>query len=183
MITDTLPAEIERVLLAEDELAGLVGGLAARLEQDYAGREPVVVGALTGAAIFCADLVRRLRLPLTLDFVSVSSYGLSAVSSGEVKWSKQLSLDIRGREVILVEDIVDTGETLARLQDALRAQSPASLVTCALLNKPSRRRVRVDVDYLGIDIPDEFVVGYGLDYAQRFRNLPYVGVLRRSVYG
>ncbi len=177
-----LPAEIERVLLSSERIAELVAELAARLNAAYAGRPLVVIGALTGAAVFCADLVRRLEMPVQLDFVCVSSYGDGAVSSGQVSWRKAPSLELSGREVLLVEDIVDTGETLVVLQAALRACQPAGLATCALLSKPARRTVDVTVEYVGCDIPDEFVVGYGLDYAQRFRNLPYIGVVRREAY-
>lgn len=177
-----LPPEIARVLVTAAELERVVGELAARLEQDYEGREPVMVGALTGAVVVLADLARRVRLPAQIDFVSVSSYGNQATSSGQICWRKGLSLDIRDRDVVLVEDIVDTGETVACLQRALAAEQPRSLRTLALLDKPSRRRVEVRLDYVGLEIPDEFVVGYGLDYAQRFRNLPYVGVLKPEVY-
>ncbi|MBI2300548.1 MAG: hypoxanthine phosphoribosyltransferase [Armatimonadetes bacterium] len=169
-----MPPEIERVLVPAEQIAALVSRLAAQVNADYAGGELVVVGALTGAAMVTADLVRQLAMPVQMDFVSVSSYGDQTVSA--------LTLPVAGHNVLLVEDIVDTGETLARLQAALLAQEPRSLRTLALLDKPARRKVDVSVDYLGLDIPDEFVVGYGLDYAQRFRNLPFVGVLRRSVY-
>ncbi len=181
-MTTTLPPEIESVLVDEATLATTVDRLAAAIQADYAGRQPVLVGALTGAVVFASDLMRRLALPLQIDFVAVSSYGDQAVSGGEVRWSKALSLAIADRDVLLVEDIVDTGLTLRALQAALLTHRPASLATAALLNKPSRRQVDVTVEYVGLDIPDQFVVGYGLDYAQRFRHLPFVGVLRPEVY-
>lgn len=177
-----LPPEIDRVLLSAAEIDGLVAGLAAQVDRDYAVRRPLVLGVLTGAVVFVADLVRRLQTPLELDFVSVSSYGQQAVRGAELRWEKSPTLPLEGRHLLVVEDIVDTGETLAELLDWCRAQGPASVACCALLNKPDRRTAAVQVDYLGCDIPDEFVVGYGLDYAQRFRNLPYVGVLKGDVY-
>ncbi|NUP98380.1 MAG: hypoxanthine phosphoribosyltransferase [Armatimonadetes bacterium] len=177
-----MPPEISQVLLTAEELAAAVGHLAARLERDYAGRQPLLIGVLTGAYVFAADLARRLELPVSLDFVAVSSYGDGTQSSGELDWLKRPSIALADQDVVLVEDIVDSGETLARLQAELRRQGPRSLTCCALLDKPDRRTTAVTVEYIGLEIPDEFVVGYGLDYAQRFRNLPYVGVLRREVY-
>ena len=177
-----LPAELERVLLSADEIAALVDKLAARLNADYAGRTLVTVGALTGAAVFCADLVRRLTMPVQMDFVCVSSYGTGTTSAGCVTWRKEPSLDLAGCDVLLVDDIVDSGRSLVAMREALLARRPASLATSALLSKPDRRQVAVEPEYLGCDIPDEFVVGYGLDWAQRFRNLPYIGVVRREAY-
>lgn len=178
----TLPPEVESVLVSVEQISDAVDELAERINADYADQPIVAVGALTGAAVFAADLIRRLTCPVMLDFVSVSSYGRGSVPSGTIAWEKELSVDVRGRQVLLMEDIVDTGETLVCLQSALSAAGAAGLRTCALLSKPARRRVEVTVEYLGLEIPDEFVVGYGLDYAQRFRNLPYIGVLKRSVY-
>lgn len=140
------------------------------------------MGVLTGAAVVTVDLARRLPMPVELDFISVASYGDQAVSSGKLRWDKDLSRDIAGRDVILVEDIIDTGYTLHRVRDALLARAPRSLALCALLDKPEQRRVDVPVAYIGCAIPNAFVVGYGLDHAQRFRNLPYVAVLRPEVY-
>jgi len=177
-----LPPEIERVLLSAEQIDWLVAGLAAQLDRDYAGRQPLVMGVLTGSVVFVSDLVRRLQTPLELDFLSVSSYGQQAVRGAELRWEKAPTLPLADRHLIVVEDIVDTGETLAELLAWCRGQGPATVTCCALLNKPDRRTAEVQVDYLGCDIPDEFVVGYGLDYAQRFRNLPYVGVLKGEVY-
>ena len=179
---EVLPPEIDRVLLDGAAIDALVGGLAARIEADYAGRQPLVVGVLTGAVFFVSDLVRRLSCPVELDFVSVSSYGRSHVRGDGLAWEKALCLPIEGRDVIVVEDIIDTGETLLELLAWFGQQSVASVACCALLSKPARRTVELEADYLGCDIPDEFVVGYGLDYAQRFRNLPYIGVLKGEVY-
>ncbi|MBI5831985.1 MAG: hypoxanthine phosphoribosyltransferase [Armatimonadetes bacterium] len=175
-------SDIACVLVTEQEIAALVDDLAGRLSADYAGRNPVLVGALCGSAVFMADLIRRLAFEVTVDFVAVSSYHDGSESSGELLWRKDLSVDITDRPVVLIEDIVDTGLTLAQLRRAMAERGARQVVACALLDKPSRRQVAVEVEYVGKAIPDEFVVGYGLDYNQRFRNLPYVGVLRREVY-
>ncbi len=174
--------DIERVLFTEQEIARRVAELGAAVSADYAGREIYAVGVLKGAAIFFADLVRHLTVPARLDFLGVSSYGMEANSTGVVRILRDLDESVAGRHVLLVEDIVDTGLTLAYLRAALEARRPADLRICAFLDKPSRRKVPVEVDYLGFTVPDEFIVGYGLDYAGRYRHLPYVGVLRRSVY-
>lgn len=179
----TTPSEIERVLLTAEAIAERVATLAEVLDREFAGGEPVLVGALTGAWMLTADVARAMARPVQVDFVSVSSYFDGSVSSGELHWEKDLSLDIAGRDVVLLEDIVDTGRTVARLQQALRARGPRRLFCATLLDKPSRRALPVQLDWIGVQIPDEFVVGYGLDYAQRYRQLPYVGVLRREVYG
>ncbi len=147
---------------------------------DYAGKEPLFVGVLRGATVFLADLIRQVDLKLSLDFISVSSYGAATVSTGQVQMVKDLETTVRGLDVILVEDIVDTGLTLNYLLKNLRSRQPASLATCALLSKPSRRQVQVAVDYLGFEVPDRFVVGYGLDYGQKYRNLPYVAFLNQE---
>jgi len=177
-----LHPDLERVLFTEQEIADLVGGLAARISADYQGQDLVVVGILRGAVPFVADLIRRLTVPVRLDFVAISSYGQSATSSGEVRYLKDLEESIEGHHVLVVEDIVDTGLTLSYLLESLAARGPASLRVCALLDKPSRRKVDVPVAYCGAAVPDEFLVGYGLDYAQRYRNLPVIGILKREVY-
>ncbi len=154
--------------------------MARRIEADYRGREPHFVGVLKGAAIFHADLVRELALPLTIDFLSVSSYGSSMAPVGPLSLDKDLEDDIEGKDVILVEDIVDTGRTATFLFQWLPERKPASLRLCALLSKPARREFPAYPDYVGFDVPDRFVVGYGLDYNQKYRNLPYIAALRRS---
>jgi hypoxanthine phosphoribosyltransferase len=169
---------VERVLFTEAEIAQRVSELGERITSDYAGRRLLVVGVLTGASIFLCDLVRQVRLPLAIDFMTVSSYGASTRSSGVVRILKDLEAPLEGKDVLLVEDIVDTGLTLAYLQETLRARHPASLRVCAFLDKPERRVQAVSVDYVGFTIPNAFVVGYGLDYNQLYRNLPYVAVLR-----
>lgn len=180
--TRALPADIATILVDEAELARLVDELAAQLGRDFAGRNPVLLGTLCGAAVFLSDLIRRLDFALSVDYVAVSSYGSQSVSTGELVWSKEPSLDLRGRPVVIVEDIVDTGRTLVGLRAALAQRGASQVVACALLDKPSRRVVPVELEYVGKQIPDEFVVGYGLDYNQCYRNLPYVGILRREVY-
>jgi hypoxanthine phosphoribosyltransferase len=166
------------VLLDADTIRRRVEELGERITQDYAGRAPLLVGVLRGAAIFLSDLVRCIDLPLTVDFMALSSYGSSTVTSGQVVVIKDVESDIHGADVIVVEDIVDTGVTLQFLLQTLERHKPASLRVCALLSKPKRRRVDVGIDYLGFEIPEVFVVGYGLDYAERHRHLRYVGVMR-----
>lgn len=170
------------MLLGRDEIARRVAELGQQISQDYAGREILAVGILKGATIFLADLVRCISIPVGIDFVATTSYGSSTRSSGEVRILKDLDDSLEDRHVLVVEDIVDTGLTLNYLAANLAARGPASLRICALLNKPTRRVVPVQVNYTGFDIPDEFVVGYGLDWAGRHRNLPYIMVLRRELY-
>ena len=168
--------EVAGVLISENQLARRVKSLALEIERDFRGRELVVVALLNGTVIFLADLIRQLNLPLRLDFIGVSSYG-RGTESGELVFTKELRLDVRGRDVLLVDDILDTGKTLTRVRSRLRALKPRRLKTCVLLDKPPRRVEKIRADYVGFTIPDEFVVGYGLDYAERYRNLPFVGVL------
>ena len=177
-----LPDEVERILLTEDQIARRVAELAASLHNDYTGRDPLLVGVLTGAVVFLADLMRHLPLPVSVDFIQVASYGDATVSSGQVRVLKDLQRPVAGRDVLVVEDIVDTGRSLRFITDHLAAGNPRSLKVCAFLDKPSRREVDVQIDYLGFEIPDFFVVGYGLDFAQKYRNLPYVAVLREEAY-
>lgn len=162
------------VQLSAAEIQARISDLGDQIAQDYAGREPHLICVLNGAFLFHADLVRSLRMPLTVDFLAVSSYGSAKQSSGEVRLVKDLSLPLSGRHVILVEDIVDTGITMQYLLHYLEGRGPASLKVAALLSKPSRRKVEVPVDYLGFTIPDAFVYGYGLDRAQFDRNLPFI---------
>ena len=153
------------------------------MNRDYAGKEPVLISVLRGSFVFMADLTRKITLPCTVDFMSVSSYGAGTKSSGQVQITKDLSDDIEGRDIIVVEDILDSGNTLSYLLEILKARKPASVKLCTLLDKPDRRVKDVHVDYSGFTIPDEFVVGYGLDYAEKYRNLPYIGILKPCVYG
>ncbi|MDI6711374.1 MAG: hypoxanthine phosphoribosyltransferase [Thermoanaerobacterales bacterium] len=173
---------VERVLVPASAIARRVDELGAQIMADYQGRELLVVGILKGSTIFLADLVRAVDLTVALDFVAISSYGHSTTSSGVVRILKDLEESIEGRHVLIVEDIVDTGLTLNYLRENLLARKPASLRICALLDKPSRRKASVPLDYLGFTIPDEFVVGYGLDYGEHYRNLRDVCVLKPEIY-
>ena len=177
-----LEQDIERVLFSEEELKRRVAELGARINEDYAGKKLILIGVLRGSFIFVADLVRQLNLPCTVDFMAVSSYGTGTTSSGQVRIVKDLSEDIAGRDVLVVEDIMDTGHTLSYLLQYLKDKGAASVRLCALLDKPSRRTVPVEIQYCGFTIPDYFVVGYGLDYAEQYRSLPYIGVLKPCVY-
>ena len=170
-------SEYKETLLTKDEIDNAVKGIAYRIHKDYQGKEILVVCILKGAFIFCADLVRNLDLPCEIDFISASSYGAGTTTSGNVKINKDVEHDVENKHVILVEDIVDSGRTLSYLLEMLKDRGPASLRLCTLLDKPERRVIDVHVDYTGFNIPDEFVVGYGLDYDQRYRNLPYIGVV------
>ncbi len=173
--------EVERVLITEQQVARRIRELSVEIERDFKGREMVVVSLLNGTVMFLADLIRYLSLPLRLDFMGVSSYGLG-VESGELVFTKELRLDVRGRDVLLVDDILDTGKTLAKVLGRLRALKPRRIKTCVLLDKTSRRVEPIEADYVGFAIPDFFVVGYGLDFAERYRNLPFVGVLHPQIY-
>jgi hypoxanthine phosphoribosyltransferase len=173
--------EVARILITEEQLAQRVRSLARAIERDFRGREVVVVALLNGTVLFLADLIRHLSLPLRLDFIGVSSYG-AGTESGELVFTKELRLDVRGRDVLLVDDILDTGKTLSRVIPKLRALKPRRIKVCVLLDKPERRVAKVAADYVGFEIPDVFVVGYGLDYAEKYRNLPFVGVLKPEMY-
>ena len=182
MLVQGTEADIEQVLISEADLRRRVDELAVELRRLYGGQDLVLVGVLKGAIMFITDLARRLCLPLEMDFMAVSSYGNSTQSSGVVRITKDLDSSIEGRNVLLVEDIVDSGQTLRYLVENLRNRNPASLKVCALLNKKVPRKADVTVDHVGFDIPDQFVVGYGLDYAENYRNLPYIGVLKSAIY-
>jgi hypoxanthine phosphoribosyltransferase len=174
-------SEVEKILITEEQLAKRVKALARQIEKDFRGRELVVVALLNGTVMFLADLIRHLNLPLRLDCIGVSSYGLGT-ESGELIFTKELRVDVRGRDVLIVDDILDTGKTLSRVLPKIRALKPRRIKTCILLDKPSRRVAKVKVDYTGFEIPDLFVIGYGLDFAERYRNLPFVGVLHPHIY-
>lgn len=176
-------ADIESVLISSEQIATRVAELGAQISRDYEGKDPVFVGVLVGSALFAADLIRHVTEPCTLDFVAISSYGKESRSSGVVRILKDLDESVESRHVVIVEDVVDTGLTLNYLVDSMRHRNVASVKVCSMLDKPARRLTNVHVDYVGFEIPDEFVVGYGLDFAQRYRNLPYVGILRPEIYG
>jgi hypoxanthine phosphoribosyltransferase len=177
-----LHPDIEAVLVSQDQIAEKIVELAAKIDADYAGREILLVGVLKGAVMVMADLARALTVPVSLEFMAVSSYGSSTSSSGVVRILKDLDRDITGCHVLVVEDIIDSGLTLSWLLRNLRSRQPASVEVVAMLRKPDAEQVHVPVSYMGFDIPSVFVVGYGLDYAQRYRELPYVGTLRPEVY-
>ncbi len=170
-------SEHVRVLLAEEEVNDRIRAIGEQISRDYAGRSLHLVCVLKGGSFFMCELAKRITVPVSLDFMAVSSYGATTRSSGVVKIVKDLDETIKGKDVLVVEDIVDSGRTLSYLLEMLRDREPASLRLCTLLDKPDRRVVPVPVDYTGFQIPDEFVVGYGLDYAQKYRNLPYIGVV------
>ena len=181
-MTENMKEDIERVLIPEEALKKRVAELGAQISADYAGKEPVLVSVLRGSFVFMADLARNIDCFCRVDFMSVSSYGSGTVSSGQVKILKDLSDPIEGKDVIIVEDILDSGNTLSYLIQVLMARNPASIRLAALLDKPSRRAKPITADYIGFEVPDEFVVGYGLDYDERYRNLPYIGILKPCVY-
>ena len=174
--------DIDRILISGDEVQAKIRELGDQITEDYRGKDLLLVGVLKGAFVVMADLSRHIRLPLRFDFMAVSSYGASTKTSGVVRILKDLDLDIEDMHVLLVEDIVDSGLTLAYLLKNLRARRPASLEVCALMQKPEVRRVDIDIRYKGFEIPPVFVVGYGLDFAEKYRNLPYVATLKPEAY-
>lgn len=173
--------EVERVLITDQQIARRIRTMAREIARDFRGHETVVVALLNGTVMFLGDLIRNLSFPLRLDFMGVSSYG-AGTESGELVFTKELRLDVRGRDVLLVDDILDTGKTLNRVLAKLRALNPRRIKTCVLLDKPERRIEKAKADYVGFAIPNVFVVGYGLDYAEKYRNLPFVGVLKPEIY-
>jgi hypoxanthine phosphoribosyltransferase len=173
--------DIAEILVPEDAIRAKVAELGQRISQDYQGEDLLLIGLLRGAIVFLSDLMRAIDIPVQLDFIGISSYGANT-QSGAVRLVMDLETDITGRHVLVVEDIVDTGKTLSYLVENLRARQPASLRVCALLDKPERRQVPIDVDYVGFEIPDKFVVGYGLDFSEGYRNLPFIGVLKEHLY-
>jgi hypoxanthine phosphoribosyltransferase len=183
MTQTELEAAVGEVLIDEEALAGRITELADDVSTDYAGRDLLLIGVLKGAVFFMADLMRQITVPCEVDFMAISSYGGSTDSSGVVRILKDLDINIRDRDVLVVEDIIDSGLTLQYLMRNLRSREPRSLEVCALMTKPARREIEIPVRYVGFEIPNRFVIGYGLDFAERYRNLPYVGVLNESVIG
>ena len=173
----TVRDAVGEILIEEDALQGRIAELGAEISRDYEGRDLLLVGVLKGAVFFLADLMRELSVPCEIDFMAISSYGAGTDSSGVVRILKDLDMNISGRDVLVVEDIIDSGLTLSYLMRSLKARKPATLEVCTLLTKPERREVDVPVRYVGFEIPNKFVIGYGLDFDQRYRNLPYVAVL------
>ncbi len=182
MNMSVMDQDIERILFDQETLEARIAEMGAQITRDYAGRAPMLISVLRGSYIFMADLTRHIDLPCTVDFMAISSYGTGTSSSGQVRIIKDLTDDVENRDILVVEDVLDSGNTLSYLLKLLKARKPASLRLCTLLDKPSRRIKEVDVEYTGFTIPDEFVVGYGLDYAEKYRNLPYIGVLKPCVY-
>ena len=174
--------DVKTVLVSEEQLKAKVAELGAQISRDYAGKNLVLVSILKGSVVFMADLMRAVSIPCNIDFMVVSSYGGSNITSGLVKIIKDLDGDLSGKDVLIVEDILDTGVTLSNLVPMLKMRNPNSVKICTILDKPSRRKADIQPDYEGFQVPDEFVVGYGLDYDEKYRNLPYVGVLKPEVY-
>ncbi len=173
--------DIESIMISEEQIRNRICSLAEELKKDYADKNPLVVAILKGSVMFYADLTRMLDFPIKMEFISVSSYGNNS-TSGELHFQKDLDIPIDGRHVLLVEDIIDSGKTLYVLKNHLSARNPASIKICAFLDKKARRAADIEADYVGFPCKDEFVVGYGLDYAEKYRNLPYIGILKRSIY-
>ena len=169
--------KITKTMLTEEEIKARVAELGKQIEKDFEGQDLLVVGILKGASVFVADLIRNINLDVNMDFMSVSSYGNAMESSGSVKILKDLDVDIKGKNVLIVEDIIDTGLTIRNLTKELGAREPKSLKICTLLDKPERRKADIQVDYVGFVIEDKFIVGYGIDYAEKYRNLPYIGIV------
>ena len=174
--------DIENIFFQEDTIVETVKKLGAAISEDYYDKDPLLVGVLKGSFIFMADLMRSVTIPCEVDFMAVSSYGSGTVSSGAVKINKDLNHDITGRDIIIVEDILDSGVTLSYLKKYLLNRGPASIKICTLLDKPARRKTDIRADYVGFECPDAFIVGYGLDYDEKYRNLPFIGVLKPEIY-
>ncbi|MGL5151989.1 MAG: hypoxanthine phosphoribosyltransferase [Clostridium sp.] len=174
--------DIKEVLFTEEVLQQRITEIAEKINEEYRGKQLLVVGVLKGSVLFAADLIKKITIPCEIDFMAVSSYGNSTETSGVVRILKDLDHSIENKHILLVEDIVDSGVTLSYLLKYLQARKASSIEIVSLLNKPARRRAEIDVKYIGFDVPDEFIVGYGIDYAEKYRNLPYIGILKREVY-
>lgn len=174
--------DVKEVLYSEEVILSKVKELAERISEDYVGKELIVVGVLKGSVVFTSDLIKFISIPCTLDFMAVSSYGNSSETSGVVRILKDLDQDIEGKHVLIVEDIVDTGITLSYLLEYLKARKASSIEIVALLNKEARRKSDISVKYVGFEVPDEFIIGYGIDYAEHYRNLPFIGSLKEEIY-
>lgn len=174
--------DIEKVLLSQEEISEIIRNLGEQISKDYKGKNLLMVSVLKGSVVFMADLMRQITIPLSIDFMCVSSYGSGTATSGSVKIIKDLDIDLAGRDLLIVEDILDSGVTLSNLKKMLLNRKPNSVRICTFLDKPSRRKENIHADYIGAQVPDEFVVGYGLDFDEKYRNLPYVGILKPCVY-
>ncbi len=182
MIGKVIEGDIKEVLISEEELNNIVKRLGKQISEDYKDKDLFLVSVLKGSVIFMADLMRSITIPCNIDFMSVSSYGGGTKTSGVVKIIKDLDVDIQGKDLLIVEDILDSGKTLNYIQEMLLARNPNSIRICTLFDKPERREVDLYAEYVGCKVPNEFIVGYGLDYAQYYRNLPYIGVLKEEIY-
>lgn len=182
MLTENMKDDVKEVLLSEEEIKEIVDGLGKQISEDYKGKNLVLVSVLKGSVVFMADLMRAISIPCSIDFMVVSSYGSGTESSGIVKIIKDLDMDLRGVDLLIVEDILDTGRTLSSLINILKMRNPNSVKICTFLDKPERRLADISAEYVGACVPDEFVIGYGLDYDETYRNLPYVGILKPEVY-
>ncbi len=182
MVLPKMKDDIKKVLIDENELKAIVKRLGAEITADYLGKDVLLIGILKGSVIFMADLMREIDVPCNIDFMAVSSYGNGTESSGRVKINKDLDNDIQGKDIIIIEDILDSGKTLYYIRDILSARRPASIRICTLFDKPERREADIKADYVGSLVPNEFIVGYGLDYSEYYRNLPFIGVLKEEVY-
>lgn len=174
--------DIKNILISEKVLADKVAELGAKISDDYKGKDLLVISVLKGAAVFMSDIIRKITIPCQIDFMAASSYGAGTDTKGSVKILKDLDIDVSGFDILIVEDILDSGVTLSNIIKLLESRKARSVKVCALLSKPERRRVEVPLAYVGFEVPDEFVVGYGLDYAEKYRNLPFIGVLKEEVY-
>jgi len=174
--------DVDEVLITDDRIREKTAELGRKLTEDYRGKNPLLICVLKGGLMFLADLMREIQIPVEIDFMAVSSYGDATESSGVVRILMDLDRNIRGRHILIVEDIIDTGRTLTYIMENLHTRGPASVKVCTLLNKPARRILDIPIDYVGFEIPDRFVIGYGLDYREIYRNLPFVGVLKRELY-
>ena len=182
MISNNMFNDIDRVLISQEELSNVVKELGKKISEDYKDKDLLLVSILKGSVIFMADLMREITIPCNIDFMAVSSYGSGTKSSGVVKIIKDLDSSIEGKDLLIVEDILDSGRTLSYIREILLARNPKSIKICTLFDKPERREVDLYADYIGARVPNEFIVGYGLDYNEYYRNLPYIGVLKESVY-
>ena len=179
---DLISRDIERVLISEEQIQNKINELGDEISRDYYNKDLMLIGILKGSVPFMADLLKKITIPCTMDFMAVSSYGNSTTSSGVVRILKDLDFEIEGKDILIVEDIIDSGITLKYLLQNLRARKPASIKIACFLNKQERRKAKIDVNYLGFDVPDYFLVGYGLDFAENYRNLPYIGILKEEIY-
>ncbi|MCL1820441.1 MAG: hypoxanthine phosphoribosyltransferase [Oscillospiraceae bacterium] len=177
-----LHKDFESLLFSEEQIKTRIAEMAAQIDIDYKGKTPLLIGVLKGSFIFMSDLMRAMKIECTVDFLAVSSYGTKSETSGQVRLLKDINENIEGRDVIVVEDILDSGITLSYIMKLLSMRRPASIKLCTLLDKPERRRVQVDIHYRGFEVPDAFVVGYGFDFAEKYRNVPYIGILKPSLY-